>query len=144
MSVFEKLFKFVTFSLVLLAVYEIFFVAMYLPELHRHKPASCTDLPRFTEIWWIPIVSAFCLHFLKRWIVSAAKPFLRKYSKDQGDKEAVEARVARSSQVVFKLIYYICVSLWAYILFKDSEVLPPWLGGKGSLENHFVNFPYAP
>jgi len=66
MSVFETLFKGVTISLVALMLYFIWFVATVIPDLHKFKPESCTDLPKFTEIWWIPIISAFALHALKR------------------------------------------------------------------------------
>ncbi len=66
MSVFETLFKVVTISLVALMLYFIVFVIAVLPDLHKHKPETCTDLPRFSEIWWIPIISAFALHALKR------------------------------------------------------------------------------
>jgi len=45
---------------------------------------------------------------------------------------------------VFKFVYYTGASIWAVYLFKDSEVLPPWLGGKGSLANHYTNWPYSP
>jgi len=82
MSVFETLFKMVTISLVALMFYFIGFVAAVLPDLHKYKPESCTDLPKFTHIWWIPIISAFALHALKRQIVNASRPILKKFAKD--------------------------------------------------------------
>ena len=66
MSVLETLLKVVTISLVPLMLYFIGFVVAVLPDLHKYKPDSCTDLPKFSEIWWIPIISAFALHALKR------------------------------------------------------------------------------
>lgn len=141
---FENLFKGVTCSLVFLMIYFICFVIVAVPVLHKNKPESCTDLPRFTEIWWIPIISAFALHALKRQIVNAAKPIFIKFGKDQDDKSVVEARVTRASLVAFKFVYYTGASVWAYYLFKDSEVLPPWLGGVGSVENHYIDWPYTP
>jgi len=66
MPVFEQLFRVVTLSLFSLMIYFIAFVVAVIPDLHQHKPESCTDLPKFTDIWWIPIISAFSLHALKR------------------------------------------------------------------------------
>lgn len=36
------------------------------------------------------------------------------------------------------------MSTWAYSLLKDTEIWPSFMGGKGSVENSYRNFPFAP
>jgi hypothetical protein len=55
-----------------------------------------------------------------------------------------QARIERSSYYIFKLTYYTASSVWAYWLFYRTDCLPNWMGGVGSLKNHFSDFPYKP
>lgn len=36
------------------------------------------------------------------------------------------------------------MTIWGYIILKDSSVFPTWLGGTGSLKNCFKDYPFAP
>lgn len=44
----------------------------------------------------------------------------------------------------YKFFFYFCMSAWAFILVKNTELWPSFLGGKGSVENSYKNFPFAP
>jgi hypothetical protein len=36
------------------------------------------------------------------------------------------------------------MTLWGYSLLKDTPFFPTWLGGTGSIDNCFINYPFAP
>jgi hypothetical protein len=36
------------------------------------------------------------------------------------------------------------MSLWAYYLLKDTDIWPSFMGGKGTVENSYKDFPFAP
>ena len=38
--------------------------------------------------------------------------------------------------------YYLVFSIWGYSLLKDTNFMPPILGGSGDLHNCFVNVPF--
>ncbi|MEY3084989.1 MAG: hypothetical protein RL037_1169 [Bacteroidota bacterium] len=53
------------------------------------------------------------------------------------------ARVEKASLLVFKMVFYTLSSGWGYLLYRDSEMMPSWLGGDGDVLNLFKNYPYA-
>jgi len=54
-----------------------------------------------------------------------------------------EARLAKTGVLTYKLIFYIAMSSWAYLLLKDSEIWPSIMGGSGAVDLSYLNFPYA-
>jgi hypothetical protein len=111
---------------------------------HRLKPTHVQDLPLFSEIWWLPIVTAFAIASFRVLITRSVRPFFFLVCKDKEDKKAFETRVFKASTATFKLIWYSCMSVWAYILLKDTKIWPEFLGGSGTIENSFEFFPFAP
>ena len=53
------------------------------------------------------------------------------------------ARVEKASLLVFKMVFYTLSSVWGYLLYRDSEMMPSWLGGDGDVLNLFKSYPYA-
>jgi len=43
---------------------------------------------------------------------------------------------------IYKCCYYTFSTFFGWYALKDSAVLPPALGGKGSLYNQFIDWPY--
>jgi hypothetical protein len=111
---------------------------------HRLKPSHVEDLPLFSEIWWLPIVTAFAIASFRVLVTRSVRPFFFLVCKDKEDKKAFETRVFKASTATFKLIWYSSMSVWAYLLLKDTRIWPEFLGGSGTLENSFENFPFAP
>ncbi len=140
----QAFFRFVTYALIAALVYMICLDYLVYHDQHKTKPATLTDLPEFKQICWVPIISAFALFALKRQIQNASRPIFKHITKDQEDKEVWQARIERSSTYIFKLAYYTGSSIWAYWLFSQTDFLPTWMGGSGSLRNHFTSFPYKP
>ena len=48
----------------------------------------------------------------------------------------------RAGQALHKFLYYSASVVCGYLILKDSAFLPPQLGGKGAIENIWVNYPY--
>lgn len=44
---------------------------------------------------------------------------------------------------IFKCIYSTCATVIGWLVLRDSFLLPPGLGGSGSLHNAFKSFPYV-
>lgn len=101
-------------------------------------------MPTFSSVFWIPLCSSVVLFVCKHAIQHETKPFLLSICKDQHDKLLNDARATKASLLVFKNLFYITMSAWAYIILKDTEIFPTWLGGTGSLENCFKEYPFAP
>eukprot|EP00357_Protocruzia_adherens_P028042 CAMPEP_0115021162 /NCGR_PEP_ID=MMETSP0216-20121206/30699_1 /TAXON_ID=223996 /ORGANISM="Protocruzia adherens, Strain Boccale" /LENGTH=346 /DNA_ID=CAMNT_0002393419 /DNA_START=67 /DNA_END=1104 /DNA_ORIENTATION=- len=53
-----------------------------------------------------------------------------------------DVRAAKVTQALFKVIFYVSIVTWAYLLIKDTEFLGPQLGGSGDFKNIWRNFPY--
>jgi hypothetical protein len=43
---------------------------------------------------------------------------------------------------IFKFIYFTGATICGWLVLKDTDILPPILGGKGDLHNTFKTFPY--
>lgn len=103
-----------------------------------------TDLPTFKEIFWIPIVSAFALFAFKRQLENISTPVFLLICKDQDNIEKMKERAEKAAIALYKYLVYLGGSCVGYYLLKDSEILPWYLGGTGSLKNCFTNTPFQP
>ena len=138
----QVIFKTVTFTLTAALVYLIcsFYLAYH--ELHLIKPADATDFPEFSKIYWVPLISAFAFFAMKRQIQNITKPLFLQITKDKENTEVWLARIDRSSYYIFKFLFYLISSIWAYWLFYKTDCLPTWLGGTGDIKNLFEAFPF--
>jgi hypothetical protein len=58
-------------------VYQVYF------EQHKVKPAALVDLPVFSKIFWIPIVSAFALYASRERVLFLVRPVFKIIGKDK-------------------------------------------------------------
>jgi ceramide synthetase len=86
----------------------------------------------------------FALFVVKYQISNVAKPVLLLVGKDRNDEELLKERVLKASLSVYKILYYSTMTIVGYLILKDTDILPPWLGGSGALENAFKDYPYQP
>lgn len=112
---------------------------MHNPQQQYH---SLTDLPKFSKIWWVPFVSAFAMYCFKKQLINVFVPFIKIYCKDQDDMEKVNDRAIRAGAGLHKFIFYTGSAVGGYLILKDTPILPPGLGGSGSIDQIFVNMPY--
>jgi len=100
------------------------------------------DLPTFSTIFMVPIITAFCLHGFKRQVKRLSKPLCLKICKDEGDKDKLSKRADANGELMYKGIFYLTSSVIGYIIMKDTPILPRALGGSGDIDNIFAGIPY--
>ena len=118
-----------TAIVLLLISYMVIQIAFCYNIQRNFKPKSLTDLPMISEIYWIPLASAVVFYYVRRTIRALAKSFLSKIVKDQNDEDLKQARIDKASLLAFKMFFYTISSGWGYLLYKDSDMMPSWLGG---------------
>lgn len=139
---FQRLFKLVTYLILTGISYWVYVVYQIYHVAHKTKPESLKDYPVFSEIFWIPLCTMFALFVVKYQIQNVAKPVLLLVGKDRNDEELLKERVLKASLNVYKVLYYSTMTIVGYLILKDTDILPPWLGGSGALENAFKDYPY--
>ena len=142
--IWPSLFRITTFALLITLAYFITLVYQVYFEQQKTKPAHLVDLPVFSEIWWVPVLSAAVLFFTRSKVPVLVRPVFNIYGKDKNDNDLFEARLAKTSVATYKIIFYTLMSLWAYCLLYDTSIWPGFMGGKGTVEESYLNFPYAP
>lgn len=98
---------------------------------------NLSDLPEFSKIFWVPIAVAFALFAFKRQLQNMSTPVFMLICKDQEDQQKLQERADKAGQNLYKWIYYLGSSVGAYLILKDTPILPWYLGGSGSLDNVF-------
>lgn len=102
-----------------------------------------TDYPWFHwSEFWKCIVFGAILEFCKRKAMTTVYPFLDRYVKDKHDPKARKKRSDKASKYVWMTFYYSAMSIYGYIVLKDSAWLPDYMGGKGSWEGMWKGMPY--
>ncbi|TNV78213.1 hypothetical protein FGO68_gene12611 [Halteria grandinella] len=69
-------------------------------------------------------------------------PWFEKICREQTDMEARKSRTKKALKNIFKGIYQLSTSILAYVMLKDTYIMPPILGGNGALSDHLKDFPY--
>lgn len=91
-------------------------------------------LTAFTALFFFLLENAFQT-YLYPW-------YYEQICKEKRDKEVRSRRTKKAVENIFKCCYYTCSSTFCWYMFKDLDLLPPMLGGKGSLYNLFKDYPY--
>lgn len=52
-------------------------------------------------------------------------------------------RVQRFSVCLFKLCFFLCMTVYGYLTLRDQDFLPPQLGGSGAVANAWTGWPYS-
>lgn len=109
-------------------------------DFESQKPEGycwpCMDdfgLTAFTAVFFLLLENAF---------QTVLYPSFYDICKEKRDKEVRARRTRKAVENIYKCCYYICSSMFCWWMYKDSDVLPPLLGGQGSLYNAFRGFPY--
>jgi hypothetical protein len=109
----------------------------------KGRAEMTTDYPWFHwSEFWKCIVFGAILEFCKRKAMAAVYPFLDRYVKDKHDPKARKKRSDKASKYVWMTFYYSAMSIYGYIVLKDSAWLPDYMGGKGSWEGMWKGMPY--
>lgn len=62
--------------------------------------------------------------------------------REQEDPEARWARSAKAVKNIYKGFYFIFTSTFAYLMLKDTYIMPPLLGGTEAFYDNFKHYPY--
>ncbi|TNV77510.1 hypothetical protein FGO68_gene12011 [Halteria grandinella] len=62
--------------------------------------------------------------------------------REQNDMEARKVRSQKAVKNIYKGFYFLGTTTFAYMLLKDSYIMPPLLGGNDSFYEHFTHYPY--
>lgn len=90
-------------------------------------------LTAFTALFFFLLENAFQT-FLYPWYYQICK--------EKKDKEVRARRSKKAVENIFKCCYYTFSSTFCWYMFKDSDLIPPMLGGNGDLSNLFKDYPY--
>lgn len=112
--------------------------------LHRSKPHDFTDLPQYHQVIIVPLLSGAMCFIYKKAVVHILSPAFLLIAKDQHDKQLAKERAEKASENFAKSSFYVCSSIWAYSLIKDTNFAPWFFGGEGSVSNCFEKAPLTP
>lgn len=87
-------------------------------------------------------MSAFALFAFKRQLYNVSIPIFLMICKDQHDKKLAEDRSQKAALALYKWSVYVFTSAVGFLILKDTEVLPWYLGGTGELANCFTTIPF--
>ena len=101
-----------------------------LKEFMRNKPEDYR-WPQLTDFWVTAVVAIVCFT-LERVYDFMFYNYFYQTCKEKKDEEVRVTRSKKAVKNLFKFTYYLSAVIFGYITLKDSYVLPPSLGGKGS------------
>jgi hypothetical protein len=71
-------------------------------------------------------------------------PVLKLICKDQNDREKAEDRIDKACLSLHKFLFYTFSSAYGWYILKDTEILPWYLGGQGTVDKAFIGIPWQP
>lgn len=92
--------------------------------------------------FWFTLITAFVFWSLEKVFVVALYPWYYKICKEKKNEKIRDVKTRKGVTNIYKCLYYTSAAFYGWYVLKDSYILPPYLGGKGSLYNLFVDFPY--
>jgi len=84
-NIWPTLFKITTIAISITLVYFVVVVAQVYLEMKTTKPSDLSDLPVFSEVWWIPVISAVLLSAVRSRIKELIRPTFLNFGKDKDD-----------------------------------------------------------
>jgi ceramide synthetase len=67
---------------------------------------------------------------------------MRPLSIEKNDLNVIEYRTSKKAFNKYRAIYFGFVSVYGYLVLKDTQDLPNFLGGSGDISNWFKDYPY--
>lgn len=112
-------------------------------EYYNAQIKSDYKMPCF-EDFWFTIVTMVILVIIEKLITEIFYSTFYSLCKEKTDERMRHLRTLKACKYLFKGWYMTSASLIGYYTLKDSFILPPELGGNGSLYNTFLGFPEVP
>jgi hypothetical protein len=93
---------------------------------------------------WKAAVSGVFFLFAKKSIIKLTYYINLPHMKDQDDPELLKKRTHKAGKYIFATIYFTFATTYGYLTFKDAPFLPWYLGGSGTWDAMFIDWPYMP
>ncbi len=108
---------------------------------HFESLNSNYSWPKFSDFWVCLVVAAvwMCLEKLIKYLFY---DYFYSIARESETIELRKLRALKSVKCLYKLIYYSSITIYGYIVLKDSIVLVPELGGSGNFYDMFKGWPY--
>lgn len=99
---------------------------------------------RWPELYdfWFTLVTTIVLGSLERAFEYFLYDWFYEICKEKENLEERDRRTRKAIQNMYKCGYYLSATIFGYLTLKDSYILPPGMGGSGSLWDQFKDFPY--
>ena len=99
------------------------------------------EMPSIREFSTMLVSAAFFL-IAEPIFTKIAYPYYYKVCNVKDDEEQRVMKSKKAVVTLFKFIYFLLASTTGYMMLKDTQVLPPILGGSGSFFNHLKDWPF--
>lgn len=112
----------------------------FLAYLEKNKPEGY-DIPQVKDF----LIVIETLPFYHVFYILIFKLFYEQYKKickEKNDLTIIEKRTKKGVSYIYKTIYFTTITIIGYYFIRDSDLLPPSLGGHGSLGNFWFEYPY--
>ena len=83
--------------------------------------------------FWFTIVTTVILGSMEKAFDFYLYSWFYQYCKEKNNLEERDRRTRKAVQNMYKFCYYSAASIFGWLTLKDSYILPPGMGGKGSL-----------
>jgi len=142
-SVKETIFKVLAIFVVPIAV---IFLYQFHNEIQRRaieKPDL--NLPKYSDLFpifkylvMLMVIRFICANYIFIYIAPYFVP------EKKWNKEVRIEKIQRFGHVFFKLLFFVFVTIYGWILLKDKNWVPPIIGGYGETKYCWVNYPWLP
>lgn len=117
------------------------YVTYFMVQEFKSKKPEGYQWPSLTD-FWLAIVTTIVFNQLEHAFQTVLFPWYYQYCKEKKDEVVRQRRTKKAVNNIYKCFYYSSASLFGWYVLKDSYILPPHLGGNGSLYDMLKDFPY--
>eukprot|EP00920_Eleutheroschizon_duboscqi_P041361 GHVT01099229.1.p1 GENE.GHVT01099229.1~~GHVT01099229.1.p1 ORF type:complete len:340 (-),score=-13.70 GHVT01099229.1:509-1528(-) len=106
-----------------------------------HRQLWSTTYPCLYDLWRCGVV-ALIIGVVERLLKAVLRPVADSLiPHGKWSPKVRELKVARFGSMAFRTIYFLCVSIWAYVNLRDEVWFPAQLGGVGDVSAYWIDYP---
>lgn len=112
----------------------------YIDQAFKNKPDDY-DFPDWRDFKWtlLSIAIISIVDFIAHKVLNK---LFRPLCKIQDDIEERDRRTEKAAYSGFKLLYFLAVSVWGFVILHNKQFFPSLLGGTGDFHKCSQNYPY--
>ncbi|TNV77288.1 hypothetical protein FGO68_gene72 [Halteria grandinella] len=97
--------------------------------------------PQISDFWLALVLMVICLA-VENFLVFFLTPHIETICREQVDLQVRNIRSKKAVKNIFKGLYFVASTSLGFWMLKDSYIMPPSLGGRGSLSRHLEGYPF--